>query len=252
MWWRAEPAHIGHTETVNSLSSFFHWITLHAHQSSPLPLWQTIVLAAVFTAATLGSAWTLTQLPATIVHELGHAYVARLTGRTVDGIKLQMDTSGVTHTTGKPHGLGYALTLLAGYSAPPLVGAACTWAALNGWSGAALMVLTLLLSVALGLSRNLLALVAITVTAALLVMILWHADAQLTTAVVQIIGVYLGVAGVRGVISLLTAHRNGDAHGSDATQLRAITYLPTTLWLSVFTTIACAAAAWQIITILDL
>lgn len=235
---------------MDTLRELAQWISAHAHQSDPLPTWATLLITTTFAAATIGSAWRLTQLPATLIHELGHAYIARLTGRAVNGIQLHLDTSGVTHSTGKPYGIGYALTLMAGYTAPPLLGAACTWAALNGWSGIALMTLTLILAPTVLLSRNLVALAATTATSALLIFALLHANATLSTAIAQTIGAYLGVAGVRGVIALLEAHRAGRGEGSDAHQLRSVTYLPISLWLTVFTTVACAAATWQVVTIL--
>lgn len=236
---------------MGDLAHLGDWISERTHHSDPLPPAVTLTLAALITLTTIGAAWNITQIPATIAHELGHAYLGRLSGRTVHGIQLHTDTSGATHTAGNPHGLGYFITLLAGYTTPPTVGAALTWAALNGWSGAALMATAFLLLIAVPLSRNLLALTMIGATAALMAATVYIGDTTITTALTQLVGVYLGVAGIRATVSLIEAHRHHRGAGSDADQLRHLTLIPTTIWVTTFTVYAAAAFIWQALLILN-
>ena len=69
-----------------------------------------------------GGSWRLLRNVITIAHEGGHAVVALLSGRTLNGIRLHSDTSGLTLSTGKPTGPGMVLTLFFGYPAVSLLG----------------------------------------------------------------------------------------------------------------------------------
>lgn len=222
------------------------WISVHAHRSEPFPLWVSLLIGALVTTATVGAAWRVTQYPCTLAHELGHAYVGRIVGRGITGIKMQPDTSGVTHSSGAGGGLGFMLMLAAGYSTPPVVGALCTWAALHGWSGAAALVLAFLLAIAIPLGRNLLALATIASSAAVFLCLAAFASAPLVTGMMQATGIYLGVTGVRSTFNLARAHRSGQGSGSDADQLRGATFIPGAVWVCVFVGCSITAAAWQV------
>lgn len=227
------------------------WLGSRAHHSDPLPSWVTLLIMCVTTAATAGKAWKVTQLPATLAHELGHAYVGNMLGRTITGIKLSPDTSGVTHSAGKPYGIAYTLTVLAGYFAPPLVGVACAWAALNGWAGLALCIMCALLALAVPFARNLLALLIMVGT----MLPSWYAlntnHTPTVTAIVQGLGAYLGVAGLRATWSLFAAHRQGSGEGSDADQLRSLTLIPATIWIATFATVATLCLGAQLLLLLN-
>ena len=58
--------------------------------------------------------WSVTRHVVTLVHEAGHAIVALLTGRRLNGIRLHSDTSGLTVSSGKPRGPGMIATAAAG------------------------------------------------------------------------------------------------------------------------------------------
>lgn len=78
--------------------------------------WQVSLLlgvaALVITWSPLGH--RLVRHLVTLVHEAGHAAVALLVGRRLDGIRLHADTSGVTLSRGRPRGPGMVATVLAG------------------------------------------------------------------------------------------------------------------------------------------
>ena len=69
--------------------------------------------------------WRITRNFITIVHEGGHALVAVLTGRRLEGVRLHADTSGVTVSTGRDRGIGLIMTCFAGYASPALFGLGC-------------------------------------------------------------------------------------------------------------------------------
>ena len=96
------------------------------------------------------STWRVLRNVVTIAHEGGHAVVALLSGRKLNGIRLHSDTSGLTVSTGKAHGPGMVFTLLAGYPAVSLLGLGGAWlvtadlARLMLWVCVGLLVLMLL------------------------------------------------------------------------------------------------------------
>ena len=91
----------------------------------------------------------------TVVHELGHAFAALMTGQLVKGIHLRIDHSGAMHSLSRRNSrAGAAWSGFWGYPAPAVVGAALVWAAYAGWSGLALSVSALLFLATLLFIRN--------------------------------------------------------------------------------------------------
>jgi hypothetical protein len=98
------------------------WDEIFGSQPDP-DLWVVIAtLVAALAVIVPHPLWRLSRNAITIAHEGGHGLVALLTGRTLTGIRLHSDTSGLTVSRGKPHGLGMILTAAFGYTAPPLLG----------------------------------------------------------------------------------------------------------------------------------
>src|SRR5690349_6218711 len=107
---------------VENVSIADLWNRVTGTQPDP-PWWLVVLVGAVALAAVLhGPTWRVARNTVTIAHEGGHALLALLTGRKLDGIKLHSDTSGVTVSRGKPHGPGMIFTAMAGYVTPPLLG----------------------------------------------------------------------------------------------------------------------------------
>src|SRR5690349_10557188 len=103
-----------------SIADLWHRVT----GTQPDPPWWLVALVGLVALASVvhGPTWRMARNTVTIAHEGGHALVALVTGRKLDGIKLHSDTSGVTVSRGKPHGPGMILTAMAGYVTPPLLG----------------------------------------------------------------------------------------------------------------------------------
>ena len=98
------------------------WDEVFGSQPDPDPWLVLATLAAALAAVVPHGVWRIARNAITIAHEGGHGLVALLTGRSLSGIRLHSDTSGLTVSRGKPTGLGMILTAAAGYTAPPLLG----------------------------------------------------------------------------------------------------------------------------------
>lgn len=94
------------------------WDQVSGTQPDP-DLWVVIAtLVAALAVIVPHGVWRLSRNAITIAHEGGHGLVALLTGRSLSGIRLHSDTSGLTVSRGKPTGLGMILTAAVSYTAP--------------------------------------------------------------------------------------------------------------------------------------
>ena len=125
-----------------------------ASATTPVPDASAMVVIALAALASVIIAWPAVRMVVTVCHEAGHAIAATLTGRSLQGIRLHSDSSGVTLTRGKTSGSGMVLTLLAGYPAASLVGLFAAAVAGAGHAVALLWLLVGLLALMLLMIRN--------------------------------------------------------------------------------------------------
>lgn len=191
--------------------------------------------------------WRFFGLFTTVVHELGHAFAALMTGRVLKGITLTMDHSGTTTTIGRP-GWRAAWSGFWGYPTPAVLGATLVWAGLGGWGPAALSVGALILLAALLFIRNgggLLILLGAVAISAVLVLAL---PAAFTGHVVIALGLALLVGSVRDLGKVISVHlrRRRELQSSDAFLLYRSTGVPSPVWLLLFAVVIAASlvAAW--------
>lgn len=208
------------------------WERATAVQPLPEP---GVVLATGLVALLLvlsATTWRRVRLGVTVVHEAGHAVVAVLVGRRLQGIRLHADTSGVTVSRGRPTGPGMVATLAAGYLAPAAVGVGAALLLASG-RGVALLWLTLLLLVALLLwVRNwygVLTLVGAGVGVGLLT---WYADTEVQAVAAYLVAWLLLLAAPRPVVELLREGRRR-SRMSDPDQLARLTHVPALVWCGV-------------------
>ncbi|MFE3992689.1 M50 family metallopeptidase [Streptomyces goshikiensis] len=214
------------------------WDRLTGIQTPP-ELWLVIVTGLVALAA-VGPRplWRLSRNAVTIAHEGGHGLLALLTGRSLDGIRLHSDTSGVTVSRGKPTGLGMILTAAAGYTAPSLLGlggAALLSAhriTLLLWAATALLVAMLVMI------RNAYGALTVVLTGAAFVLVSWLTSAEVQAAFAYVVVWFLLLGGVRPVFELQAKRRNGGAPDSDADQLGRLTHVHPVVWLFLFHAVA--------------
>ncbi len=214
------------------------WDRLTGTQPDP-SRWLIGATALLALAAVLfRGVWHVTRNAVTIAHEGGHGLVALLTGRRLQGIRLHSDTSGLTVSKGKPHGLGMVLTAAAGYTAPPLLGLAGAALLAAGHITALLWGATALLLLMLVMIRNAYGALTVLVTGALFLLVSWLTKAQVQAAFAYLVVWFLLAGGARPVAELQGSRRRDRSGSSDADQLARLTHTPAALWMLFFYAIA--------------
>jgi hypothetical protein len=232
---------------IDALVEF--WTRVSA-QNSPLPsltVWLTLAAAAALVL--VPRAWKLTRHAITIVHEGGHGLVAALSGRRLQGIRLHSDTSGLTVSRGKPRGMGMVLTLLAGYTAPAVLGLCAAWMLSLGHDIGLLWALLAALALLLVQIRNWFGLWSIAVTGALVFAVTWFGSATVQSVFALLVTAFLLVGALRTVVELQATRSRQGGTASDADQLARLTHLPGIVWVIVFfaATGACLVAAARLL-----
>ena len=205
------------------------WDRATAVQPLPEP-WVVLATGAVALLLVLGSAtWRRVRLGVTVVHEAGHAVVAVLVGRRLQGIRLHADTSGVTVSRGRPTGPGMVATLAAGYLAPAAVGVGAALLLASGRGVLMLWLLLLLLVALLVWVRNWYGALTLVLIGAGIGLLTWYAEPEVQAVVAYLVAWLLLLAAPRPVLELLTAGRRR-SRSSDPDQLARLTHLPAPVW----------------------
>jgi hypothetical protein len=210
------------------------WDRLLGTQPDP-DLW--VVLATMIAALAIvvpHTLWRISRNAITIAHEGGHGLVALLTGRTLTGIRLHSDTSGLTVSRGKPYGLGMILTAAAGYTAPPLLGLGGASLLGAGRITLLLWLATALLVAMLVMIRNAYGALTVVLTGGTFLLVSWLTGPQVQAAFAYAVVWFLLLGGVRPAFELQMKRSRGGAGDSDADQLSRLTHVPAGLWLFLF------------------
>lgn len=151
------------------------------------------------------------------------------TGRRLNGIKLHVDTSGVTSTSGVGWGISGMLTTFAGYPAPAAVGGLILLGTLAGRANLTAAIMILVLILLLLFTRNLWGILVTGGTLVILIVSL----AFFPTLAIQII--ILSIAGILISGSFRTLleerrRRNAGSKDTDIAVLGIRTVFPATLW----------------------
>ena len=217
------------------------WDRVTGTQPDP-PLWIVAAAGAVaLVAVAHGPTWRVARNVVTIAHEGGHALVALLTGRQLEGIRLHSDTSGVTVSRGKPHGPGMIFTAMAGYVTPPLLGLAGAWLLSDGRITLMLWTAIALLAALLIMIRNVYGVVSVVGTGAIFFVVSWFGDAKVQAGFAYLGAFFLLLAGARPVVELQRKRVRRQARDSDADQLARLTMVPGLAWVTVFGMVALLA-----------
>ncbi|MGW1163233.1 M50 family metallopeptidase [Streptomyces sp. NPDC002519] len=210
------------------------WDRALGRQPDP-DLWVVLAtLAAALAVVVPRGVWRIARNAITIAHEGGHGLVALLTGRTLTGIRLHSDTSGLTVSRGKPYGLGMILTAAAGYTAPPLLGLGGAALLAAGHITLLLWLATALLLVMLVMIRNAYGALTVVLTGGTFLLVSWLAGPQVQAAFAYAVVWFLLVGGVRPAFELQAKRSRGGAGDSDADQLSRLTHVPAVMWLFLF------------------
>jgi hypothetical protein len=221
---------------VDALIAFWERVTAQQPQPAVPESWLAVAVAAA--VVLLPFSWRLARHAITIAHEAGHALVATLTGRRLSGIRLHSDTSGVTVSRGRPRGPAMIATLLAGYTAPAVLGLMSAWLLGAGYATAVLWALLLALVLVLVQVRNWFGLWSVLVTGALVFAATWLLDERWRGLVATAVVAFLLLGAVRTVIELQRVRRGGHARNSDADQLARLSHVPGPVWVGVFFLVA--------------
>ncbi|WP_414673226.1 M50 family metallopeptidase [Lacisediminihabitans sp.] len=193
------------------------------------------ILVAAAALSIPRATWQYFGLFTTLVHELGHAFAAVLSGRVVHGIRIRRNHSGDALSSGRGT-FGTVVSGVLGYPAPALVGAAQLWSVFNGYTAIALfaggLVLLLTLLVIRNLFGALVVLASVAVSAALWV----YATPEVQSYALLVLGVALLVGAVRGLVTVIGVHvrRRDQLLTSDAYLLYRRTGVPSVVWLAIF------------------
>ena len=214
------------------------WGRLVGTQPDP-DLWVVLATAVAALAVIVPhNLWRISRNAITIAHEGGHGLVALLTGRRLTGIRLHSDTSGLTVSRGKPHGLGMILTAAAGYTAPPLLGLGGAALLGDGRITLLLWVATALLVAMLVMIRNAYGALTVVLTGGAFLLVSWLAGPQVQAAFAYAVVWFLLLGGVRPAFELQMKRSRGGAGDSDADQLSRLTHVPAGMWLFLFHTVS--------------
>jgi hypothetical protein len=206
--------------------------------TAPLDVSTPVLVAIVAVAALLSIprfTWQWFGLFATLVHELGHAFAAVLSGRVVNGIRIRRDHSGEAMSTGRG-AFGTVLSGVFGYPAPAIVGAALLWSVFNGYTALALLVGGVILVLTVLVIRNLFGVLVVLGSAAVAVLLWFYAPAEVQGYALLVLGVALLVGAVRGLLTVIGVHtsRRAQLRTSDAYLLYKRTGVPSPVWLAIF------------------
>ena len=219
-----------------------------SEQNAGLPLaatWWTLLAAGAI--VTLPVTWRVARHAVTIAHEGGHGLAATLSGRTLTGIRLHSDTSGLTVSRGRPTGPGMIFTLVAGYTAPALLGLGSAALFGAGYGVGMLWALLAALAVLLVQIRNWFGLWSVAVTGCIIFVVTWFGSNAVQSIFALFVVAFLVIGAIRAAIELQVTRSRRRATGSDADQLARLTHLPGLFWVGVFLAVnlGCAVLAAQ-------
>lgn len=205
------------------------WDRVTAVQPLPDPRAVLVAGAVALLLVVSSTTWPTVRLGVTVVHEAGHAVVAVLVGRRLQGIRLHRDTSGVTVSRGRPTGPGMVATLAAGYLAPAAVGVGAALVLASGRAVALLWLVLVLLVALLVWVRNGYGVLTLLVAGAGVVLLTRYASPEAQVLVAYLVAWLLLLAAPRPVLELLTAGRQR-SRTSDPDQLARLTRVPAVVW----------------------
>ncbi|MEH6780506.1 MAG: M50 family metallopeptidase [Rhodoglobus sp.] len=223
-------------------------------RTTPVDVSPTLLIVIVAAAAVLSipqPIWKWFGLFTTLVHELGHAVGAILTGRFVHGMKIRMNHSGEAVSSGRGK-LGSVISGSLGYPAPAIVGAAQLWCVTQGYTAAALFVGGIILVLTLLVIRNLFGFLVVAVSAAASAALWVWATPEQQSYVLLVIAIALLVGSVRGLATVIGVHtrRRDQLNTSDAYLLFKRTGIPSVFWLLVFAALIGASVVWAVTMVL--
>ena len=189
--------------------------------------------AVAFVLVATPRLWGLTRHVVTIAHEGAHGVAALVTGRSLSGIRLHSDTSGLTVSRGRPRGPGMVLTAFAGYVGPALLGLGAAYLLHRQHALAVLWLTLALLALLLLQIRNFFGLWSVGVAGLAVFAVTWWGSGAVQSWAAYVGTWFLLIASPRPVVELQVLRRRGRARATDADTLARLTHLPGLVWVGV-------------------
>jgi hypothetical protein len=192
--------------------------------------------------------WQWFGLFTTLVHELGHAVAAILTGRFVHGIRIRRNHSGEAVSSGRG-GIGPVVSGFFGYPAPAIVGAAQLWSVFNGYTALALAIGGIILLLTLVVVRNLFGVLVVLASVGVSAALWFVATPEVQGYALLVLGAALLVGSIRGLVTVIGVHtsRRDQLATSDAFLLYRRTRVPSPVWLLLWAAIIAGCVAFTIV-----
>jgi hypothetical protein len=203
-----------------------------------------LVLAAAAALSIPRLTWQYFGVFTTLVHELGHAFAALLTGRRLTGIRIHRNHGGSAESLGRG-GFSAVFSGFFGYPTPAMVGAALLWCVFNGYTATALLVGTVIIVGTLLFIRNAFGLLAVVLSAVVSGLLWYFAPADVQAYALLVIGCALLVGAVRAFFGVVAVHtrRRTALSTSDAYLLYRRTHVPSPVWLFLFAVVIAGSLA---------
>ena len=217
---------------MSVLGRFWAQVSATAPALPPSVLWGTAGAAALLVLSP--TLWHIARHAVTIAHEGAHGLVALVAGRSLSGIRLHSDTSGLTVSRGRPSGPGMVATSLAGYLTPSLLGLLGAVLLTTGRITLMLWAALAVLAAMLVMIRNVFGVLSVITTIGIIFLVTWYASAQIQAAFAYFAVWLLLLGGVRPIAELHRMRRRGRLPNSDADQLARLTRLPGFFWVVFF------------------
>ena len=216
-------------------------------RTEPTPVSVTVVIVVLVAAAALSIprvTWQYFGVFTTLVHELGHAFAAALTGRRVTSIRIHRNHAGSAESLGRG-GVSAVVSGFFGYPTPAIVGAALLWCVFNGYTATALVVGTVIIVGTLLFIRNAFGLLTVVLSAAVSGLLWYFAPADVQAYALLVIGCALLVGSVRAFLGVVAVHtrRRTELATSDAYLLYRRTHVPSPVWLLLFAVVIAGSLA---------
>lgn len=222
---------------LNTLNDYWSMFIDRLSYSVVMPDNTVVLVGLLLFAASLvwlPKVWKWTGYFETVVHEAGHALAALMVGSRLHGIKIRLNHSGETVSSGSRFLPFRVWTTFWGYPFPALLGALYIWSC-YGYQGVAIT-FTLLLSVLLFLQiRSFVAFISITLMMVGVSTIWYLFPPDWLSVVLYTFGWFLIFGGFNSLINLTKHHIDGNTESSDANHLQRMTFVvPSVVWLVLF------------------
>jgi Peptidase M50B-like len=192
----------------------------------PLPAPEVILIGLLAAVVVLVRAlWEIAGPFETVVHESAHVIAGILTGRTIQGVRIEETGGGSTDMVPRS-GCGYGVAAFVGYIGPSAAGLIAAGLISTGRMYAVLWLGLVLLAVMLVTIRNFFGGLVILMCGALLYLVVRYGTAEVETAFAYGVAWFLLISGIR--VALRAAGRPKDV--TDAEILAGMTFLFRWMW----------------------